>query len=159
MIQLNYHLRDDLSFIRSFWIFWENTKMDYAQRKNRLLSFLFDLLITLGVSMGIFSFTIFSFHIDISYYLLISIFACYFLYILGVSILLKISKGMTLGGLIFNVRITQTKNRRLSAKQLLIRTSLQGLLPFVLLDILYLYKHDTNLSVIDKITSTLVVNR
>ena len=133
--------------------------MDYAQRKNRLLSYLFDLLITLGVSMGIFSFTIFSFHIDIIYYLLISVFACYFLYILSVSILLKISKGMTLGGLIFNVRITQTKNRRLSAKQLLIRTSLQGLLPFVLLDIFYLYKHDTNLSVIDKITSTLVVNR
>ena len=133
--------------------------MDYAQRKNRLLSYLFDLLITLGASMGIFSFTIFSFHIGIIYYLLISVFACYFLYILSVSILLKISKGMTLGGLIFNVRITQTKNRRLSAKQLLIRTSLQGLLPFVLLDIFYLYKHDTNLSVIDKITSTLVVNR
>lgn len=73
--------------------------------------------------------------------------------------MLKISKGFTIGGAIFKVRITQTKNKRLSANQLLIRCAYYGIFFFVILDLYYLKKHETNLSPLDRLTNTLVVEK
>lgn len=133
--------------------------MDYAFLKNRILSYLFDIIFCLCLSLGIFSFVIFIFHLHPLYYVLISLLGTYFIYIFLFAIMLKISKGFTIGGAIFKVRITQTKNKRLSANQLLIRCAYYGIFFFVILDLYYLKKHETNLSPLDRLTNTLVIEK
>ncbi len=133
--------------------------MTRANYERRMLAYVFDVFFSFvfAVFFNLFAKKVlkiaFPLWLDVTYVL-----TClsYFFY---VSLTYYFFDGVTLGGLIFNVRIVNMDNSRLTFKTSLMRAILLAVIFISLYNIIYMLLHKTQVSFYDDATNTKAVER
>ena len=130
-----------------------------ANYEKRFLAYVFDVIIAFLVAFGsiLYLNLTLPFFIFFLYFLTaVQIYAIvfYFIYIL---IALYLFQGISIGGMIFNVRILNQDLKPLTFTKALIRALLQALLPLAVFNIAYMLINRTQTSVFDAATETRTV--
>ncbi len=130
-----------------------------ANYEKRFLAYVFDVIIAFLVAFGsiLYLNLTLPFFIFFLYFLTaVQIYAIvfYFIYIL---IALYLFQGISIGGMIFNVRILNQDLKPLTFTKALIRALLQALLPLAIFNIAYMLINRTQTSVFDAATETRTV--
>ena len=130
-----------------------------ANYEKRFLAYVFDVIIAFLAAFGsilYLNLTI-PFFIFFLYFLTaVQIYAVvfYFIYILGALFLFR---GVSIGGMIFNVRILDNDLKPLNFTKAIMRALLQSLLPLAVFNIPYMLINRTQTSVFDAATDTRTV--
>jgi uncharacterized RDD family membrane protein YckC len=130
-----------------------------ANYEKRFLAYVFDVIIAFLVAFGsiLYLNLTLPFFIFFLYFLTaVQIYAIvfYFIYILGALFLFG---GVSIGGMIFNVKVLDNSLKPLSFTKALIRALLQSLLPLAIFNIAYMLINRTQTSVFDAATDTRTV--
>ncbi len=136
--------------------------MNIASFTKRLWGYIVDLIFSLIIPTGLLVLALlYAKHInDIPAFFvsLIFIAASWLSFTIIYAIWLKASNGRTLGNLIFGLRVVHNDVSKLTFGECLSRASMQGLIILVIINALYLLIAQTEKSIFDRVTNTLVVD-
>ncbi|MCQ2794512.1 MAG: RDD family protein [Bacilli bacterium] len=132
--------------------------MNIEHKKKRILSYLIDFV--LPIALGIATTTLLIMRANFPWYfaMLIGAGACYLLYLLLNTIFLCSTHGYTFGSLIFAIKTVTLQGEDISWRIALVKNLYLGLIPFAIVNAVYMLVVHTERTVFDKITDTIVVD-
>lgn len=133
--------------------------MEIARYERRVLAYLFDLLICLGMAIG--TWLIIRHNWNLTYVMQILICetlmgAYYFLF---AGIVLKWTNGYTLFGALMRTKVIHIDDRDISYRDAFLRSMCLAIFPWVIVNAFYMLIIHTERTIFDKLTDTIVIDR
>lgn len=132
--------------------------MKIAKFNKRVFSYLVDLIICFCAG-GFASFPLYKFtKIPLYFNILLTLVICYFVYLIFCILFMIIVRGMSLGSLIFGVKHVNEDGSNISIRNVIIKNLYLGLIPFTIVNAIYMLSIHTQKTIFDKITDTIVID-
>lgn len=132
--------------------------MEPARLFKRILGYLINFILYVGMGFAFMAIITQFFELHILLFLLYAaLFAIASALVLNFLIIL-ITRGYTVGNVIFGVKYVSDNGQRINFKQVLIRAFAESTLIFVLLDLFYIIKNRTERGVIDRLSSSFAID-
>ena len=132
--------------------------METARLSKRVGAYIINLILYLGIGFGsaIPFLTLLKLHVI--FYVLIALGIAIITSFIFDALIMAGSKGYNLGTAIMGVKYVASDGKRLSGKQIVIRSSSESILIFVILDLFYFNKNRTERGVIDRLSSSFAID-
>jgi len=131
--------------------------MEIARFTKRTISYLIDTIICFGLGIGcgvpLFKMTKIPWYFSI----IITLAFCFFIYVILNSLFMLIVRGRTLGALICGIKTINNDESKIKFKNILIKNLYLALIPFVIINAVYMLSIHTETTIFDRITDTIVV--
>jgi len=132
--------------------------MEIAKFTKRVFSYLIDLIICFAIGAGcgvpLFMFTKIPWYFN----MLITLSCCYGSYLLLCILFMSIFRGRSLGALIFGIKHVNQDGSNISIRNVIIKNLYLGLIPFTIVNAVYMLIVHTEKTLFDKITDTIVID-
>lgn len=132
--------------------------METARLAKRIGAYLINLFLYLGIGFGgaVPFLTLLNLHVTL--YILIALgIAIVLSFILDILIMIA-SKGYNIGTAIMGVKYVASDGKKLSGKQIVIRSSSESIVIFVFFDLIYFIKNRTERGVIDRLSDSFAID-
>ena len=132
--------------------------METARLSKRVWAYIFNLILYVGTGFGVCAplYIIFALHPLI--YVLISLGEAIIASFIFDCLLMAGTKGRTIGSAIMGVKYVASDGERLSGKQIIVRSSSESTLIFVLFDLIYFLNNKTERGVIDRLSDSFAID-
>ena len=132
--------------------------METAILRKRIWSYIINLILYVGFGFGVCAvfYILFSLHPLI--YVLISLGEAIVSSFIFDCLLMRGTHGRTIGSAIMGVKYVASDGKRLSGKQILIRSSSESIVIFVFFDLIYFLKNRTERGVIDRLSDSFAID-
>lgn len=132
--------------------------METAVLSKRVWMYIINLIFYVGVGFGAASPIFIVLHWHILAYVGIALGAAIIISFIFDSILLKITKGYTIGSAILGVKFVSSDGQKMNGAQIVIRSMAESIIIFALLDFIYFLKNRTERGVIDRLSDTFAID-
>jgi len=133
--------------------------MEIARYERRVLAYLLDILLCLGCAFVVWYFVEWSHFLPVVVQIVILELLMGLFYMLFGGIFLKWSNGYTLGSAILRIKVVHMDDRDISYRDAFIRSICLSIIPWVLVNAVYMLIVHTERTIFDKLTDTIVVDR
>lgn len=133
--------------------------MQIAGFEKRVFAFLIDYLFAIALSITLFIF-VFSNLMHLSFewsYFLVPLFSSIF-FVIFVGTMSYLLNGITIGNIIFNLKMVSIKYQRLSARQVYVKYLTLSLIPCSLVNALYMLLKHTEKTIFDELSHTVSIS-
>ena len=132
--------------------------METARLTKRVWAYVINLVMNLatGFACGIPFLTLLKWHY--AFYILISLGIAIVFSFINDTLIMKLTKGYTVGSVIFGIKYVASDGQRLNGKQIIIRSASESILIFVLFDLIYFLKNRTERGVIDRLSDSFAID-
>ncbi len=133
--------------------------MEIARYERRVLAYLLDILLCLGCAFVVWFFVDWIRFLPVVVQIVILELLMGLFYMLFGGILLKWSNGYTLGSAIFRIKVVHMDDRDITYRDAFIRSITLSIVPWVVVNAVYMLIVHTERTIFDKLTDTIVVDR
>ena len=133
--------------------------MDIARYERRVFAYLIDVLLCLGCAFLTWSFIPWMRAFPLAAQIVVLEVMMGLYYMLFGGILLKWSNGYTLGGALLRTKVVHMDDRDITYRDAFIRSVCLSIIPWVLVNAIYMLIVHTERTICDKITDTIVIDR
>lgn len=133
--------------------------MEIARYERRVMAYLLDILMCLGCAFAVWFFVGWMRLLPIVAQIVILELLMGFFYMLFGGIFLKWSNGYTLGGAFMRIKVVHMDDRDITYRDAFIRSVGLSIIPWVLVNAVYMLIVHTERTIFDKMTDTIVVDR
>ena len=132
--------------------------METARLSKRVWAYIINLLICVGIGFGsaIPFLTLLNLHII--FYILIGIGFSFVLSFAFGSLIMSVSHGYNIGSAILGIRYVASDGKKLTVRQVIVRSFSESIVILVILDLIYFIKNRTERGVIDRLTSSFAID-
>ena len=132
--------------------------METAVLAKRIWIYIINMIIYLGVGFASALPFLLALKLHPAFYVLIGIGFATLISFIFTFMALMISRGYTFASAIFSVKFVSSDGRGINNKQILIRSSLESIVIFVLFDLIYFAKNQTERGVIDRLSDSFAID-
>ena len=132
--------------------------MEIAVLSKRIGVYIFNLILYLIIGFGSSLPFLMVLRLHVAFSILISIGITIIISFLFDFFLMLVTKGYTIGSAIFGVKYVSMDNKRIAARQALIRSLSESIFIFVVFDFFYFIKNRTERGVIDRLSGTFAID-
>ena len=133
--------------------------MEIARYERRLLAYMIDILICLGLGVGTWFFVRQNWSLTYVMQIIIceTLMGIYYFFFAG--IILRWTNGYTIGGALVRTKVVHIDDRDISYRDAFLRSICLSVLPWVIVNACYMLIIHTERTIFDKITDTIVIDR
>ena len=132
--------------------------METARLNKRIWLYVINFLFYVGIGFAVASPFLSVLHLMVVFYILISLGFGILLSFLMDFLLLIITKGYTIGSAIFGIKYVASDGKKITKRQAFIRSAYESIFIFVILDLIYFLKYQTERGVIDRLSDSFAID-
>lgn len=132
--------------------------METAVLAKRIWAYIINLVLYLGIGFAAGVPFLMLLNIQIIFYILISFGITIILSFFFDLFLLVVSKGYTIGTAIIGIRYVSSDGKRINRRQAMVRSASESMLIFVIIDLMYFVKNNTERGVIDRLSNSFAID-
>ena len=132
--------------------------METAVLAKRIWAYIINLVLYLGIGFAAGVPFLILLNVQIIFYILISFGAAIILSFFFDLFLLAVTKGYTIGAAILGIRYVSSDGKRINRRQAMVRSASESMLIFVIIDLLYFIKNNTERGVIDRLSNSFAID-
>ena len=132
--------------------------METAVLAKRIWAYIINLILYLGIGFASGVPFLILLNVQVIFYILISFGIAIIFSFFFDLFLLVVSKGYTIGTAILGIRYVSSDGKRINRRQAMVRSASESMLIFVIIDLMYFIKNNTERGVIDRLSNSFAID-
>ena len=132
--------------------------METARLAKRVWAYIINLVFYLGTGFACAIPFLTLLNWPVVFYVLISLGIAIIFSFVNDALIMKLTRGFTVGSAIMGIRYVASDGQKLSSKQIIIRSMSESILIFVFFDLIYFVKNRTERGVIDRLSDSFAID-